>query len=182
MRFWDATAREREDADEADVERVAPALDDDEADAYDGADDEAADDNDDDGLRFAFVFALLLRPLLPLRPALSSRVVLDFAAVTWPCRVSLLDRLCTRARPSRPIRVQDVRASRSTHKDGAMMGVMKGLPVYGEKKNGARGKTRGGSSAPMGLGDRPRTPSRVCLLYTSPSPRDKRQSRMPSSA
>ena len=25
-------------------------------------------------------------------------------------------------------------------------------------------------------------PSRVCLLYTSPSPRDKRQSRMPSSA
>ena len=24
--------------------------------------------------------------------------------------------------------------------------------------------------------------SRVCLLYTSPSPRDKRQSRMPSSA
>ena len=25
-------------------------------------------------------------------------------------------------------------------------------------------------------------PSRACLLYTSPSPRDKRQSRMPSSA
>ena len=25
-------------------------------------------------------------------------------------------------------------------------------------------------------------PARVCLLYTSPSPRDKRQSRMPSSA
>ena len=24
--------------------------------------------------------------------------------------------------------------------------------------------------------------SRICLLYTSPSPRDKRQSRMPSSA
>ena len=66
--------------------RDATALDDDEADAYDGADDEVADDdpdeddpddNDDDGLRFA----LLLRPLLPLRPALSSRVVLDFAAV-----------------------------------------------------------------------------------------------------
>ena len=27
-----------------------------------------------------------------------------------------------------------------------------------------------------------RAESRVCLLYTSPSPRDKRQSRMPSSA
>ena len=27
-----------------------------------------------------------------------------------------------------------------------------------------------------------KTPNRVCLLYTSPSPRDKRQSRMPSSA
>ena len=27
-----------------------------------------------------------------------------------------------------------------------------------------------------------RTHSEVCLLYTSPSPRDKRQSRMPSSA
>ena len=26
------------------------------------------------------------------------------------------------------------------------------------------------------------TPARTCLLYTSPSPRDKRQSRMPSSA
>ena len=26
------------------------------------------------------------------------------------------------------------------------------------------------------------TPSYICLLYTSPSPRDKRQSRMPSSA
>ena len=28
----------------------------------------------------------------------------------------------------------------------------------------------------------PKHPVRVCLLYTSPSPRDKRQSRMPSSA
>ena len=27
-----------------------------------------------------------------------------------------------------------------------------------------------------------RTPGYICLLYTSPSPRDKRQSRMPSSA
>ena len=27
-----------------------------------------------------------------------------------------------------------------------------------------------------------RDPARACLLYTSPSPRDKRQSRMPSSA
>ena len=27
-----------------------------------------------------------------------------------------------------------------------------------------------------------RTVTRICLLYTSPSPRDKRQSRMPSSA
>ena len=28
----------------------------------------------------------------------------------------------------------------------------------------------------------PKVPSKSCLLYTSPSPRDKRQSRMPSSA
>ena len=28
----------------------------------------------------------------------------------------------------------------------------------------------------------PKAPYEVCLLYTSPSPRDKRQSRMPSSA
>ena len=34
----------------------------------------------------------------------------------------------------------------------------------------------------MHLGRTPTSPSDVCLLYTSPSPRDKRQSRMPSSA
>ena len=32
------------------------------------------------------------------------------------------------------------------------------------------------------LGDKESTHTRTCLLYTSPSPRDKRQSRMPSSA
>ena len=32
------------------------------------------------------------------------------------------------------------------------------------------------------IGLRPQRPLHVCLLYTSPSPRDKRQSRMPSSA
>ena len=31
-------------------------------------------------------------------------------------------------------------------------------------------------------GTEPMTPRKTCLLYTSPSPRDKRQSRMPSSA
>ena len=33
-----------------------------------------------------------------------------------------------------------------------------------------------------GLGMAPERFSKFCLLYTSPSPRDKRQSRMPSSA
>ena len=38
---------------------------------------------------------------------------------------------------------------------------------------------------PAMLGDKANpfaTPLEICLLYTSPSPRDKRQSRMPSSA
>ena len=32
------------------------------------------------------------------------------------------------------------------------------------------------------IGRNPKTKKEYCLLYTSPSPRDKRQSRMPSSA
>ena len=35
---------------------------------------------------------------------------------------------------------------------------------------------------PVIPGDAPVVPDDICLLYTSPSPRDKRQSRMPSSA
>ena len=41
-----------------------------------------------------------------------------------------------------------------------------------------RNLTIAGGRKPFG----PRHPSYICLLYTSPSPRDKRQSRMPSSA
>ena len=37
-------------------------------------------------------------------------------------------------------------------------------------------------SIPVADPGRAGRPSRICLLYTSPSPRDKRQSRMPSSA
>ena len=37
-----------------------------------------------------------------------------------------------------------------------------------------------GLDVALGIGGLPK--GRVCLLYTSPSPRDKRQSRMPSSA
>ena len=40
------------------------------------------------------------------------------------------------------------------------------------------GAVKGDALIKFAKGDR----SRVCLLYTSPSPRDKRQSRMPSSA
>ena len=32
------------------------------------------------------------------------------------------------------------------------------------------------------IDDRPEVQERICLLYTSPSPRDMRRSRMPSSA
>ena len=40
-----------------------------------------------------------------------------------------------------------------------------------------------GGAAPHGGGAfSGKDPTKVCLLYTSPSPRDKRQSRMPSSA
>ena len=37
-------------------------------------------------------------------------------------------------------------------------------------------------AAPTGCSDEKERRAYVCLLYTSPSPRDKRQSRMPSSA
>ena len=39
-----------------------------------------------------------------------------------------------------------------------------------------------GESALIGLTRMPPDLAVICLLYTSPSPRDKRQSRMPSSA
>ena len=35
---------------------------------------------------------------------------------------------------------------------------------------------------PLRINDMPDVEVHICLLYTSPSPRDKRQSRMPSSA
>ena len=38
------------------------------------------------------------------------------------------------------------------------------------------------TGAPIKVPVGPETLGRICLLYTSPSPRDKRQSRMPSSA
>ena len=37
-------------------------------------------------------------------------------------------------------------------------------------------------NSPVNLGRKPGLDLCYCLLYTSPSPRDKRQSRMPSSA
>ena len=50
-------------------------------------------------------------------------------------------------------------------------------------KKGDSGKTSIGSGERVSK-DHPRVHAMgsVCLLYTSPSPRDKRQSRMPSSA
>ena len=62
--------------------------------------------------------------------------------------------------------------------DYQLMSSIPGLFVLGEANYSEHGANRLGASALMqGLAD-----GYFCLLYTSPSPRDKRQSRMPSSA
>ena len=55
----------------------------------------------------------------------------------------------------------------------AIRGAQLGMKVACVEKE----KTLGGTCLNIGC-----IPSKACLLYTSPSPRDKRQSRMPSSA
>ena len=58
------------------------------------------------------------------------------------------------------------------------------LPLMSDEERhlvGIRYKESGQDSA-IELGAELLTPAIRCLLYTSPSPRDKRQSRMPSSA
>ena len=50
--------------------------------------------------------------------------------------------------------------------------------LCGHVKSNCVALVKGGMAVGIGAGQQ----SRVCLLYTSPSPRDKRQSRMPSSA
>ena len=54
------------------------------------------------------------------------------------------------------------------------------VPCMAGGGGGGRCGAQGAHGAIMGHGAR--VPDQVCLLYTSPSPRDKRQSRMPSSA
>ena len=44
------------------------------------------------------------------------------------------------------------------------------------------GNISGSGSLPINPAVSSSTPSRICLLYTSPSPRDRQKSRMPSSA
>ena len=58
--------------------------------------------------------------------------------------------------------------------DSAML-TLEGIVDVGEGGNTISNITTAAS------GDQP-DPDMICLLYTSPSPRDKRQSRMPSSA
>ena len=50
------------------------------------------------------------------------------------------------------------------------------------KYNGLGGKVEPGEDVVAGMKRELREEARICLLYTSPSPRDKRGSRMPSSA
>ena len=74
-------------------------------------------------------------------------------------------------------------------KSGFMRGFQKGITLGGRTPGSVHkvGVVVGGGGlldfkvylSPL-LGEGVR--SRICLLYTSPSPRDKRQSRMPSSA
>ena len=59
--------------------------------------------------------------------------------------------------------------------------------AIGKNMGGTTGATIGAAlggagGAAVASDKRHRTESAICLLYTSPSPRDKRQSRMPSSA
>ena len=60
----------------------------------------------------------------------------------------------------------------------------KGRNVVIEKSFGAPRTTKDGVSVAkeIELEDKFQNLGAICLLYTSPSPRDKRQSRMPSSA
>ena len=51
----------------------------------------------------------------------------------------------------------------------------------GPKRQHRRPAANGGSKRQRYPSD-PDVQNKICLLYTSPSPRDKRQSRMPSSA
>ena len=56
------------------------------------------------------------------------------------------------------------------------------LPGIAKQVNTLVDKARNNKLKPDDISDGTYTISNVCLLYTSPSPRDKRQSRMPSSA
>ena len=67
------------------------------------------------------------------------------------------------------------------------LAVIAGAFILGDLSNGQFGSTlrgSGGTAAKAGGHSlsQSEVQDRICLLYTSPSPRDKRQSRMPSSA
>ena len=65
-----------------------------------------------------------------------------------------------------------INACSSDDQDISSIGQESAEEVFGAEENGEPGVPSGDSTAVVD----------TCLLYTSPSPRDKRQSRMPSSA
>ena len=72
-------------------------------------------------------------------------------------------------------------------KGGKAVGSLKGGPKAAaikrlRKEKQARRDAESGSSKPSGMKAALKSQSDSCLLYTSPSPRDRTRSRMPSSA
>ena len=76
--------------------------------------------------------------------------------------------------------MQTQATGRVTSGPAAPAGIARNNPKFAEEFDKLAKVAGGGADAPeptFALGD-----IQICLLYTSPSPRDKRQSRMPSSA
>ena len=59
---------------------------------------------------------------------------------------------------------------------------MDDIPMKRNRRSGGRSARKLKRAAPLPDNIKPIGPGMICLLYTSPSPRDRTRSRMPSSA